>query len=287
MKQDLKTLWDNADYKNLLFALALTILTIILTLLFPRLGARTEVSAAAGITILLIAGGAFLLRRKSAVWISLISFLVLMSSLFILDRSLILAPKTAYLIVDASAQGTIFPEFSEYVIDVANNVDDDRDLGLMMFGGNVSGVVGCNDIAELIQPQQKFEAIAEIDGLMGLLEEVQPQGPQTIQASVRQALISLHDAGRPGPHRIYIITTGTGIECGEVDRAAINLVLNQYDDFKYELVTIAIGITEKEEEILASFSDLVQLVERVEDVPNVVSGLEAQPFRQLNAYYGN
>lgn len=199
--------------------------------------------------------------------ISVTLVLVLAASYFML--SAFLEERTVYFIVDASANAQdvsqeIFGQTSLGLEQIPDNVD----VGLAVFGGRISGLDDCYDITELVKPSPKQESIPEMNQAIRLLSKITPSGESALQNSIVSALSSL--TSRQGVQQIIVVTASLDSTCGRLDRKFLDTIASR-SNIKYEIVMIYIGeLSEEDSKTLSEFSNRFANIRTSEELSNII-----------------
>lgn len=161
--------------------------------------------------------------------------------------------RTMYFVVDASSNmsghiGEIKRVELETISAVGKNA-----FGLMVFGGGLSGKVGCNDIKYLVEPSPDERSLEDISTALRALTDLQPTGFGGLQNAVMAAIELLKD--RKGLHQIFVITSGYDDRCEDLDRADVDELAGRLG-VRYELIVVTIGaLSEAERVIFDGYAD--------------------------------
>lgn len=213
--------------------------------------------------------------------VSVTLILVLTTSYFML--SAFLEERTVYFVVDVSANAEgLSKEIFTRVNLGFEQIPDNVNIGLAIFGGNIVGQSGCNDITELVSPAPKQESIPQIEKAINNLSIVTPSGDSALQNSIIYALSRL--AGRRGEQQIFVVTASVDSRCGVLDRKFLDSIAAQ-SDTKYEIVVVHVGeISDTDSKILIAFANRFVNVSTTAELSNVIQEVLDTPSSIYQIY---
>jgi hypothetical protein len=214
-------------------------------------------------------------KAYSIIGVSTVSLLLLaIASYYVVAQ--FLEQRTVYILFDASSEyNGLYDGIVAQLDIVANEIPDNVDIALGVFGGNLSGVLGCGDIKELVKPSRKESALRDFDPARILLSQIRPQGNAGIENSVQFAIERL--AGRKGIQQIVIITPKIDTTCGMPGKDFIRkLALDAGIDSEIFIISIGdISIEDAEE--LIKLSDKYEHVGTAEELDNIMRDIFSVP----------
>ncbi len=206
--------------------------------------------------------------------VSITLVLVLTASYFMLSN--FLEERTVYFLVDESANAQ---NVSREILTRLNlNVDqipDNVEVGLAVFGGSIGGETGCDDITEMVKPTPKQESVPQIKQAVIELLNITPSGDAILQNSIIYALSRL--SGRQGIQQIIIMTDSLNSKCGILNRKFLNTLAYQ-SNTKYEITIIYIGqISKSDSKNLAAYADHFVDISTAGELPSVIQEILFTP----------
>ncbi len=231
---------------------------------------------------IVLSGNQKLESRKWSITIavSVTLILVLTASYFML--SAFLEQRTVYFIVDTSASTQ---DVSREIFNRVNlgieQIPDNVNVGLAVFGGSIGGQSGCNDITEIVKPAPKKESVPRINQAISKLSDITPSGNNILQNAVIYALSRL--AGRKGVQQIFVITSSLDSICGIPDRKFIdNIALLNKTDF--ELIVVSVGVLGDDRSTLTAFADRYINIETAEKLSPIIADVMYTPPSLYDIY---
>ncbi len=186
-----------------------------------------------------------------------------------------------YFVVDLSENMSGRTQGIGTSIDVTSkSVNDRMDIGLIVYGGQLSGTSGCEDITPLVEPAPKETSIPEIEAAVEMLSTAQPSGPETRQRALLLAIDEL--AERPEVQDIILITSGPDNGCTALNRTALEIRAGARN-VAYKLTIVTVG--RQTEEVLAKLTPVAHAivpVDSIEEIPEAVSTIVVGP---IGPYY--
>lgn len=194
-----------------------------------------------------------------------------------------LQQRTLYFLMDASdrVNSSDLKEISLKAKLNAASVPQRVDVGLAVFGGNLSGQLGCNDVKELVEPLGHDPSISLMNEQLDLLVQIHPEGAASIQAAAEFAIKRL--SNRPGLHQIIILTTGIDPRCPNLDREALNK-LARNSRARFEIIPITVGNPSEFDRVrLNEFAvDRYVELESLGDLPQLIKEILSDPHAFYN-----
>jgi hypothetical protein len=294
MQHELKSPSQRLDgiLDNLIAYVLPLLVAPILQILCP-LWATELLSLFSGILLVLtlVLGSLYLRHRKTQRKIiagAMITTLVLVISALYLLCDRYITRDTVFFIVDASENmQAYFKEVEPRINLLASTVPDNVETGLMVFGGRITILRECDDIASLVAPSPKQTSIPAIDKSIQQLTNLRPQGRGTLQRALLKALTELSERQQELPERggikqFVVITSGVDISCGDLDREELEIAADQKDiDFQLTIITIG-PVMEEDKILLERFADKYFNVQSPEQVPEVAE----TAVSEFKGYYG-
>jgi hypothetical protein len=191
--------------------------------------------------------------------------------------------RTVYFVIDASSnmRGR-FEQIRSRIELQAMGMPADIDYGLAVFGGHLSGEVGCNDITALVPPLPKDVAVPEISRAVSLLVDLEPRGVGALQEAVLHTIDQLE--GRRGIQQIFVITSAIDAACDPLDRAAIEDTVNA-NRIEVELIVVSVGALHEPDALaLEHYADRYIPLETAVELPAVIEEVVGTPPLPYGAY---
>lgn len=195
-----------------------------------------------------------ILNKRSKRWSSMLIFSVVGFLILGLAFGLIATiaeRKTDYFVIDTSSPmtpwlETITTNAALRAIPAARG----REVGMAVFGGNLSDIMGCGDVSEVLPPEQ--QSIAEITTTLDRISKVRSRSQAGIQEAVTFALERL--AGRRGDLRVILITGNLLRNCAPLSREALDSLASS-KNIRYTLTIITVGeVSPEDQELLRAFA---------------------------------
>lgn len=194
---------------------------------------------------------------------------------------------TVYFIVDNSTNMQAVTSGISPILQLsASNVPDNLDIGMMTFGGGISGSLDCDDFIPLVPPTPRTEAISTLKERSNDLGSVRPQGRGGLQNAIIHALVDIL-AERNAVQQIFVITSQVDRTCGVPDPGAIELAAKRVGT-KFSLSIITIGsVSPGDEAILRNLAHNGQYfnIPTQNEVPTVVPTIINPPVGVYGAPY--
>ncbi len=195
--------------------------------------------------------------------------------------------RTAYFLIDASSQMKgIIENIAPNIKLKAESLPSRLDVGLAVYGSGLSGKLTCNDVTEIIAPENRDEIITRVGSLSEEIRKLQPQGHAGLQEAIQNLIPKL--GGKRGSHIIIVITSGVDSHCEELSREIIDK-LAKSAGVQFEISVIPVGnISESDLYKLQAFSQTPPVVfERPEQLPEKINAiLFNPPSRYWYSYFG-
>lgn len=199
-------------------------------------------------------------------------------------RSVFIEQRTVYFIIDASEgmRGQIVNVNPILYINT-QTVPRRADIGLILVGSGLQGNRGCTDFIE-IEPAPREENVPLVQEVSSHLESVPLNGYGNLQGAVLYALE--HLVGRRGPHQIIIITSQVDDRCGQLDRAAVDHII-EASHMMVEIILVPVGeVSEEDLGQLNAFANRVIVAVDPVSVPGIVQEILTAPTFPYGHYYG-
>ena len=240
-----------------IFSLTLvSLVDLLIQFLFPNLETRITIIITG---ILLTLAIIFLwkklfkiIRRKPSTLLIIASTAVL---LFIIGNFIFVTFKerrTVYFLVDSSEQmQNIFADVKPR-IQLEASTPERVDIGLSVFGGNIGGRSGCDDVSELLAPTPYENGYPKLIQELELLQSITPSGFAPLQNAVLYSIKKLEN--RRGIHQIFVVTSGIDPRCNTLSRIEIDQFASE-KNVQFELTILSVGdVSLQEQSYLSYFS---------------------------------
>jgi len=149
--------------------------------------------------------------KKASYWVfvALVTGTLILAVVLAWQRAA-LRPPTVYFVIDATKKMEfLFDDVRTQVQVTAAAMPPRARVGLRIYGGRLSGVTGCRDTIQLLEPNTYEDLGTRLDSI---LSAVEPSGYGSLTVAV---LDTIYDdlAEREGPGRLFIITSGPDPQC--------------------------------------------------------------------------
>jgi hypothetical protein len=195
--------------------------------------------------------------------------------------------QTDYFILDASQHSdTLLPQVTTKLDLMFNSdyVPNSAKVGVAVFGGEISGGFGCDDVDEFVHPASKEQNRQKIKDLSETLADLQATGPGNIQGAILFALKQLESD--PGTPRITLITSGIDNSCGALDRSALDQFAKDHG-MRFELVPVFVGpVPETIKEQMKAYANGIFInPQTAADLPAAIHVILNAPRDSSDLYY--
>lgn len=224
------------------------------------------------------------LDNKKRVLFMVLMFVILISAFWV--KGEVTRPIDYYILDASEFTGDLSPQvMAKLKLSLRiDSIPNNKDVGLAVFGGETRGVIGCNDIEELVTPSPKERSVSEINDVIDLLINFKPSGPGNIQGAILFALEKLKTS--PGTPRIVLITSGIDERCGPLDRSALDKFA-QENNMSFELVPYAVNMSEADKSVLQAYgtNNILISAESVDQIPAQIEIILNAPPASNDLYY--
>ncbi len=113
------------------------------------------------------------LDNKKRVLFMVLMFVILISAFWV--KGEVTRPIDYYILDASEFTGDLSPQvMAKLKLSLRiDSIPNNKDVGLAVFGGETRGVIGCNDIEELVTPSPKERSVSEINDVIDLLINLQ------------------------------------------------------------------------------------------------------------------
>ena len=242
-----------------------------------------------GLLIILVAVISILFIRKwikpsaiilVAVAIIMISYVVAGIKNYFSDQ------RSVYIILDASSnmQGEDFEEIKARIeLTTIEAQFQDISFGFAVYGSNIGGKTGCNDITELVPLSSSKESAPKISQAIRQIGNIELRGEGVLQDTILMALENL--AGRRGLQQIFVITANVDETCGLYDRNEIEQMASDLG-VDYELIVVPLGeLTIEDKMAFSELTDSYVLNQTPDDISGLLEEVVVSNPAPYSPYY--
>lgn len=277
-------------FEGLIPAFLMILANIIFKKVFPDAD-KDYIDFFSYILLLLILGLIIFLKKKQTAqrkWLSVFIstiILCLTCTLIYFISYVFNEEPTAYFIVDASENmANNFSEVRPKLKLNALTFPDSTDLGMSVFGGEYTGLSGCDDIVELVPPSSQSTSLPRITDAINSLAELKPRGMGNLQGAVASAIRTLR--GRKGLQRIIVITFNPSTDCEPLDSEYIHKLAEE-NKVELQLIPLTVGdVPESIKQKLEAYAtNKIYINTTVEDLPATLQTILNAPPSPYDLYY--